>query len=216
MLALMLGGFIFGKRYAESTQLAKSLKSENNSLLKQVHKRDSLILILSFDTTSLILTINNLNKSFAEKDKYIKVLKKQRDEILAKLEGITSDSIYQFLQQVAYNTPGELKYKFNDPQIRSIQGDYEVARNAEKIIPALSDQIDTCSREVYKYSVLTTNLRKTINLQSDNINDYRLVVSNDSTLIDAQRKVIVKEVRRKNFWKITSGVVTVALIAVII
>ena len=76
MLALMLGGFIFGKRYAESTQLAKSLKSENNSLLKQVHKRDSLILILSFDTTSLILTINNLNKSFAEKDKYIKVLKK--------------------------------------------------------------------------------------------------------------------------------------------
>jgi predicted nucleic acid-binding Zn-ribbon protein len=214
--ALVIGSFFTVKKTDTLAGQADSLKIENTGLLMQIAKRDSLLYILNKDTANLSFTIDSLNNVFFDKELYIRKLKKQRDEALAQLEGITSDSTYQFLQQVAYNFPGELKFKFNDNQIKEIHQDYEVSRNAEKLIPAMSDEIEVCKTEISHFTALTGNLKKTVDLQSANIVDYKGVIANDSTIMDAQRRVIVKEVRRKNFWKITTGVtVLVATILLI-
>ncbi len=216
VIALIAGSFFTVKKTDTLINQADSLKIENTGLLTQIAKRDSLLYILNKDTANLSFTIDSLNNVFFDKELYIRKLKKQRDEALAQLEGITSDSTYQFLQQVAYNFPGELKFKFNDNQIKEIHQDYEVSRNAEKLIPAMSDEIEVCKTEISHFTALTGNLKKTVDLQSANIVDYKGVIANDSTIMDAQRRVIVKEVRRKNFWKITTGVtVLVATILLI-
>ena len=207
-VALVAGSFFTVSKVDSLAQEADSLKIENTGLLGQIAKRDSLLYVLNKDTAYLSYTIDSLNSVFVSKERYIRLLKTQRDEALAKLSGITADSTYQFLQNVAYKLPGELKYKFSDNQIKEIHQDYEVAKNAETLIPAMSDEIEICQAEIGHFTILTRDLKKTIDLQSANINDYKGIVANDSTIIDAQRRVIVKEVRRKNFWKITTGVVT--------
>lgn len=216
VIALVIGSFFTVKKTDTLINQADSLKIENTGLLMQIAKRDSLLYLLNKDTANLSFTIDSLNNVFFDKELYIRKLKKQRDEALAQLEGITSDSTYQFLQQVAYNFPGELKFKFNDEQIKEIHQDYEVSRNAEKLIPAMSDEIEVCKTEIGHFTVLTDNLKNTVNLQSANIVDYKGVIANDSTIMDAQRRVIVKEVRRKNFWKITTGVVTLVGVILLI
>ena len=207
-VALIAGSFFTVSKVDTLAQEADSLKIENTGLLGQIAERDSLLFVLNKDTAYLSYTIDSLNSVFVSKERYIRLLKTQRDEALAKLSGITADSTYQFLQNVAYKLPGELKYKFSDNQIKEIHQDYEVAKNAETLIPAMSDEIEICQAEIGHFTILTGDLRKTIDLQSANINDYKGIMANDSTIIDAQRRVIVKEVRRKNFWKITTGVVT--------
>lgn len=216
VIALVVVNFFTVKKTDTLINQADSLKIENTGLLMQIAERDSLLYVLNKDTANLSFTIDSLNNVFFDKELYIRKLKKQRDEALAQLEWITSDSTYQFLQQVAYNFPGELKFKFNDEQIKEIHQDYEVSRNAEKLIPAMSDEIEVCKTEIGHFTVLTDNLKNTVDLQSANIIDYKGVIANDSTIIDAQRRVIVKEVRRKNFWKISTGVITLVGVILLI
>lgn len=208
IITVVVGSFFTVSKVNAIALEADSLKTQNTGFLKQMAKRDSVINLLGRDTTSLIWAIDSIDQIFKAKDRYIKALLKQKNETTAELKKITADSLYQYLQQVVYNVPGAKLYLFNELQMLDIQGDYWIAKNSEQIIDSLNSQVETCDAEVGQFKVLTSNLKSTITLQDKNINDCREIVANDSTIIDAQRRVIVKEVRRKNFWKVTTGVVT--------
>jgi hypothetical protein len=216
IIALGLLLFFGGKKVTKFESEIVFMQGRNAALELQISERDSIIKAKGDIVDSLEKEISAVSIKNSILRKENSKIARERDEALAELSTITGDSSYIFLQKIAYNYPGTLKYLFNELQIKGIHADFIKLRASAGIINNLENQVNNCSLQVNKYESLKTNLEQIIGEQNLSLKDYRQIVSNDSTIIRDQDKTINKERHRKGFWRTTSGGLVLVLIAVII
>ena len=213
-LIVVIGLFgIFGGRavqkYREEINLLKSNKAE---LKIENLKLDEQKAVLNDSIKTLTIKIEELMGVFRIKDRQIFLLQRDLDSALVFLNFVTADSSYQFLQEVAYNYPGVLKYLFNEPQVKHIHSDYLVARSSEKIIPALTSQINNCKEQFTERDNEAGQLRRLNALQQKQLDNCDKISTSNDKIISDLEKQREKEKWRKNFWRTTSAVLTGACI----
>lgn len=218
MLLLVIGLFIFfgGKKVTRFEGDIAFLQGRNSAQELEISQKDSVIARDKEIKDSLQGEIIGLNeKAFwlsAEKRKAIY----ERDEALAKLQTITSDSSYRFLQEVAYNYPGTLRYLFNELQVRGIHSDFIKLQASDQIINTLESQVNNCGRQVETYEKIKASLENIVFNQGENITGYKNIIENDSVIIKDLDKTAKKERHRKNFWRTSTGISILVLIGSLI
>ena len=187
-------------RYANTTLETQKafLKTQVKFEQRKVEKRD--------------MVIDSCMIEFKKKNRVIAGITSDLDEALAKLNGITSDSSYMFLQLIAYNFPGTMEYLFNALQIKGIHTDYLKARSSEKIIPVYVEQIANCAFQLSERDSIETGLKKAIRYQREALTACETVNNNKDTIIKDTEKQRNKEMRRKNFWRFGTAVTTITTI----
>jgi hypothetical protein len=150
--------------------------------------------------------ILELMKLFMAKDKEVLVLNGKLRDALGKLEGITSDSSYKFLQEIAYKFPGEMKYLFNQLQLRGIHSDYLVARSSEQTIPLLNAQVKNCEEQFALREAVNAKLKEVITLKDEQLSNCELINLDNAMMIEDLTWQRDAEKRRKNFWRFTASV----------
>ena len=161
------------------------------------------------------------SKELLEQDKYKllsdnKTFKKRLADIPAWLLNMPADSSYKFLNEVAYNYPGEKKYPFNDPQVKNIHADYLENASLIGLVATLEDQLVNCERIGENSDSLALSFQKsykTAEKQRDNLTD---VVKNTQEKADLYKAEVNKNKRGKKFWRTTSGVLSVIAIILIL
>jgi hypothetical protein len=113
MILIGLFGFFGGKRVVKYTEEISTLKYNKTVLETQKAFLETQVKFEQAKVDKKDKVIDSCMIVFKKKDKVIAGITADLDSALAKLNGITSDSSYQFLQQIAYNYPGYLKYLYN-------------------------------------------------------------------------------------------------------
>lgn len=209
--------FLFGGKKAGKFEADIAYMKGQNAMLEQkIIEKDSLIASENCRIDSLKKVNDSLQlqagKLSAEKQKAIK----QRDEALAQLQTISTDSSYLFLQSVAYNFPGTLRYLFNELQVRGIHSDFIKLQTSEKIIYTLEKQANNCGLRVKNLEDISAGFENNILLKDANIADYKSIIENDSLMISDLDKTARKERNRKNFWRSTTGITVLILLGSIL
>jgi len=210
---IVLGGIFGGKKIRKFTEEITTLKAEKTALNGQIAERDAQIKALEAQNVTKDKKIDSCMVAFKQKEKIITGLSEDLAEALSKLNGITSDSSYQFLQRIAYNFPGDLKYPFNELQVKGIHADYLKARSADQIIPVYKDQIRNCLTQFALRDSAVNNLNKVVALQKQNLADCGKINQDNDRIIRDVEKQRNKERHRKNFWRFTTSLATGGIIA---
>ena len=205
-------GFFGGRKVVEYQEEIGLLKLSKKSLEEQITKRDVMIQDQKDTIEKKDAKIESLMLIFRSKDRQIAELTTEVDLALEWLDFITADSSYIFLQEVAYNYPGALKYLFNELQIKYIHADYLKARSSERIIPVMTSQINNCREQFEVRDSEANALKSIVVLQEQNLADCKQINDNNDKIILDTGKQRDKERRRKNFWRFTTAVTTTTTI----
>jgi hypothetical protein len=210
VLIVMIGlfGLFGGKAVKKYVKEIDGLKYEKTALQVQNTLLSDNIKYEKAKNEKHQKTIDSCKIAFKQKDQVISGLTQDLNEALAKLNGISSDSSYIFLQKVAYNYPGVLKYLFNELQLKGIHGDYLKARNADKIIPVYKEQIANCAVQLSEKDGITTGLNNIIASKDQQLANCTKINQDNDKIIKDTEKQRDKEKRRKNFWRFTTAVTT--------
>lgn len=203
---LAIGGMFGGRAVSKFNETIATLKYSNTGLGLQISDRELQIKALQDSAKIKQATFDSCMKAFVSKDKKIAQLEKNLTDALNQLDGITSDSRYKFLQEIAYNYPGVLEYLFNKMQLKAIHADYLRARSADKVIPELHAQIDNCKVQFFEREGQVKDLNSIVELQKKNIADCLQITENDKVIIGDLQKTADKERRRKNLWRTISAI----------
>ncbi len=203
-----LFGFFGGHKVKKFSEEIATLKYEKTTLAVQNKLLDDKNKFIQAENKKHEATIDSCRIVFKQKDRIIAGLSADLDSALAKLDGITSDSSYQFLQEVAYKYPGLLKYLFNETQIRHIHADYLKARNSEQIIPAYKEQLSNCKVQLSEQDAIQSGLNKIIENKGLQLANCEKINADNEQIIKDTEKQRDKERHRKNFWRMTTGIAT--------
>lgn len=209
-----LFGFFGGKRVIKDRDVITTLKNEKKDLQEQNKALETQNNIIHEMNKQHQKTIDSCRTIFKQKDKIIAGLTSELDSALAKLDGITSDSSYQFLQQIAYKYPGLLKYLFNETQVRMIHADYLKARNAEKIIPEYKAQVANCVFQIAEKDKIEAGLNAIISNKNTQLSNCEQINKDNEQIIKNTEQERDAERRRKGFWRFTTSVATAAAVIV--
>ena len=208
IVIIVLFGFFGGRKVKKFSEEISNLKYEKTALAIQNKILDDNNKIIKVQNKKHQATIDSCMVVFKHKDKIIAGLSADLDSALAKLDGITSDSSYQFLQEVAYKYPGLLKYLFNEAQIRHIHADYLKARNSEQIIPVYKEQIANCKVQLLEKDGIESGLNKIIENKGLQLANCEKINMDNEQIIKDTEKQRDKERHRKNFWRMTTSIAT--------
>jgi hypothetical protein len=213
-LIVLIGlfGFFGGKKVTKYAEEISTLKYDKTVLELQKGRVEAKIKLIEATLDKKEKKIDSCMVVFKAKDKIIAARTLERDEAIAKLNGITSDSSYQFLQKIAYNFPGTLEYLFNALQVKGIHTDYLIARSSEQAIPLLSAQVDNCKLQFIERDRVEADLKNIVSLQKESIGACEKINNDNDKIIKDTEKQRDKEARRKGFWRFTTAVSTTALI----
>jgi len=219
LILIALFGFFGGKKVTKYAEEIGSLKYANTTLQTQKAFLETQVKFEQDKVKKRDGVIDSCMIEFKKKDRIIAGITADLDSALAKLNGITSDSSYQFLQKIAYNYPGTLEYLFNALQIKGIHADYLKARSSEKIIPVYMEQIENCTFQLSERDSIETGLKKAIRYQREALTACETVNNNKDTIIKDTEKQRDKERHRKNFWRfgasVSSGVAIILALFVL-
>lgn len=208
VILIVIGGIFGGKAIRKYQSEILGLKYDKVALKTQNALLEDKIKVEQAKVSVRDKKIDSCMVVFNRKDRKIAGLSADLDSALAKLNGITSDSSYIFLTQVAYNFPGVLKYLFNELQIKSIHADYLKARNSEKIIPEYREQVANCKVQILERDGIEAGLKTIIDTKGQQLaNCEKINQDNDKIIKDTERQRD-KERRRKNFWRFSASVAT--------
>ena len=208
VILIVLVGIFAGSRIKKYAQDISDLKSANKALSEQKAITAAQVKVEQATIERRDATIDSCMVVFKKKEKQIAGLSSDLSDALAKLEGITSDSSYIFLTQVAYNYPGLLSYIFNENQIRRIHADYLKARSADKIIPVYEQSIANCKFQLTERDSIEAGLRRIVQLRNTELDNCEQVNANNQDIIKNTEKQLLKAERRKGFWRATTGIAT--------
>jgi hypothetical protein len=214
VLIILIGlfGLFGGKAVKKYIKEIDSLKYEKTALQVQNALLTDNIKYEKAKNEKHQKTIDSCKVVFKKKDQIISGLSADLDSALAKLTGITSDSSYVFLQKVAYNYPGLLKYLFNELQVKGIHADYLKARSSEKIIPVYKEQIANCTLQLSEKDGIETGLNNIIANTNQQLSNCTKINQDNDKIIKDTEKQRNKEKHRKNFWRFTTAVTTTTTI----
>jgi len=213
-LIVLIGlfGIFGGKKVSKYTEDIKSLKSDKTILESQNMLLESKVKSIEAKVKIKDRKIDSCMAAFKKKDKVIAGIAGELTDALDKLKGITADSSYQFLQKVAYDYPGALRFLFNELQVHYIHADYLKARNSEKIIPVYQQQIENCKLQFSERDSVENGLKEALALKDQSLANCEKINEDNDTIIKDTEKQRDKERHRKNFWRFTTAVMTATTI----
>lgn len=139
-------------------------------------------------------------------------LKKERDADVRDIIAMPVDSSYEFLIKKAYPYKGELKFPFNEPQVKFIHLTYLERLNLQKQNGNLISQISNYeSQLLYKDTIYEEEMGNRI-LAESNVADYKTMVANKDEEIALKDDELSKK-GNGLLWKIVAGVLAVIVIA---
>lgn len=193
---------------SEMVERITGLNVENDILQRDVKARDSLII----KKEMRIREIQDSLKISEAATMRLKVdyghLNKKYNEIAERLIGISTDSSYRFLTLEAYPYEGQLKYPFNEPQVRGIHMTYVQKIELEGLNMNLTSQIKEFEKQLSFKDTVYAETSKILAMTKASRGDLDKVIDNQGQIITDQAKQIKKETNRKKFWRIATGVVT--------
>lgn len=214
VLIVLIGlfGIFGGKRVSKYAQDIKDLKYAKTTLETQKTFLETQVKFEQAKVAKRDSTIDSCMIVFKKQEKKITGLTADLNDALDKLSGITSDSSYIFLMQVAYNYPGLLSYIFNENQIKKIHADYLKARNYEQIIPVYQQSIANCKFQLTERDSIEAGLKKVIALKEQELGNCESINNINQVIIKDTEKQRDKERHRKNFWRFTTAVSSTVVI----
>lgn len=209
-LVVLIGllGIFGGSKVKKYVEDIRDLKYANKTLEMQKAYIETQVKIEQAKVEKRDSTIDSCMVVFKKKDKQIAGLSRDLDSALAKLSGITSDSSYRFLTEIAYAFPGTMEYLFNALQVKGIHADYLKARSADKIIPVYQQAIENCKFQLTERDSVETALKRIVQLRNQELDNCEQVNANNQTIIKDTEKQRDKEARRKGFWRSSAGIMT--------
>lgn len=159
-------------------------------------------------------------QKFKELDSEKERLEKENTKLRNKLSGIsdwllniTADSSYSFLTKIAYPYPGDLKFRFNEPQVKGIHKSYLENTLLTTLVDTLQKQVDNCEARVETKDLMYISANKSIEMMEDKQDNFNQIVGNYAEKEDLYIKEVNKLKRQKFFYKVTTGIgIALALI----
>ena len=189
------------------------LKLKNAKLDGEIAFLDKNIISFKKMNDSLDVILTKKQKDYDDlNDKYLNT-KKKYDDIIKDLSKKTAEESYDFLVNIAYPFMGEMKFKFNEPQVKGIHATYLQHENLLRqnlfLIyknETLNNMYDICEEKNNNNKVIISDTEeKYEKCEEKNKNNEQQV-----TNLEKENKKLEK---KKKFWRGTSGVsATVAVI----
>lgn len=201
--------------YRLSVKMAK-LNEANSSLAivneRLIHKQDSInllrkqSLLLKFKADSLGLLVADLQN---DNDS----LNNELDSVLSAIDSIPPKDSYTFLQDSAYNYPGELEYPFNAKQVTEIHRTYVENIMVKKINVNLATTIYVLQEQNKTQDSLISNQYVQLSIYSDMINSLRGVIVTQEAENNTLNKQLSKERKLKILFQ---GATAVGVVFILI
>lgn len=184
------------------------LNAENNLLHRDVAVRDSLILVREKRIAQVQDSLRlSLEASLKLKGQY-KRLRTKYDHLTDSLQNIPADSSYDYLIHEAYPFTGQMRYPFNEPQVRGIHLTFLQKIGLEKINHNLLGQVSKCENQLSLTGTLYAETSEILAMERQSRENLEKVIDNQEEIISEQGKQITKERSRKTFWKVATGIVS--------
>lgn len=151
---------------------------------------------------TLIVLVHE-NKKLKSK---ISVLEKEKRDVRANAEKMSSDSSYAFLNNEAYPFDGEKKYLFNEPQIKEIHLTYLDNIACQGILKETNSLVDNLNDQLSLKDSQIEQLESSLILHSENIMAYSRIVDNKDEEVTLYQKELKEEKKKTLFWKIAGGI----------
>jgi hypothetical protein len=206
------------KDFVKLAEKLTGIKLENEFLLKENLSRKEELFRIRTDSIFLRMKYDSL---LTVRDKLIvrnKGYEKRISTLEGKIKEISEDSSYQWLQIVGYPFGGDYKpFGFNGPQVKAIHLDKVESLTKDTTINELGKELVLVDSLLYLANNMKSNeSAKARQYEAANKN-LELVSGNKDEIIVEKDKMIKKEKRGKNFWKVTTVVAsTIAAVALIL
>jgi len=192
------------KKVIKKTQAMTELTSENeflksdkkifqDSLAAEKKKREVM------EAASVVL--------IKERDQLLlenKLLRKKYSNVPEWVNKLPVDSSYDFIRNIAYPFPGELKYPLNESQIKGTHSTFlqnqtldELVINQEKLLTVCESRVDNAlaKAESFKNSLALCGDQKNVDVKT---------IQNLESINSILEKDLKKTVNKRNFWRTTS------------
>jgi len=187
------------------------LNIQNDILHQDVKDRDSLILQKEIMIQELR---DSLTLSIA-REKILKTnyrrLETKYETLADSLITVPTDTSYAFLTNTAYPYEGEMKYPFNEPQVKGIHLTYLEKESLEGMNYNLLAQLKEKEFQITDISTIATAREDQMEMLFDNQTDLEKELNNKDAIIDIKDKQIKKERNRKTFWQVAGGIIVMTL-----
>ena len=187
------------------------LNVRNDILQQDVKARDSLMVKKDLRIQRLQDSIaSSQNRSISLEGKYGH-LKSEYDKLADILLKIPTDKSYKFLVEEAYPYEGQMKYPFNEPQVKGIHKTFLQKESLEDMNGNLLVQLIEKDVQLVLKDTTVYEYKESMMVMENNRQNLDSIIINKDELIEIKDKQIKKEHRRKRFWQIAGGVIVVVL-----
>lgn len=185
----------------------------NELLATDVNSRDSLI--SSHDSIYALLQdslyqsrgrLKNIQAEFGR-------LEAKYEHLSDSLTDVPADTSYSFLVNEAYPYTGQMKYPFNEPQVKGIHLTYLEKEQLSDMNENLLAQVDENQTRIMYQDTLVDEQAAEILQMKSNRQDLDSILINKDQIITMQDKQIHKERIGKRIWQTLTGVVMIIFTA---
>lgn len=189
------------------------LDIRNDILMEDVKERDSLLIASELRVQELA---DSLSESL-EREEVLEAdysyLEGEYESLSDSLLRIPADTSYKFLVDEAYPYPGEMKYPFNEPQVKGIHLTFLEKIKLDKMNHNLLDQILEKNNQLVLKSAVVEEKTMSMALMAESRQDLDSIIINKDEVIELQDEQIHKAKRSKTIWQIIGGAIIAVLAA---
>jgi hypothetical protein len=199
----------------ELIEKVTGLNVQNDFLNRDIKARDSILIAKDERITSLQDSLHVSKGRLSQLNRVYVDLEEDYQSLSDSLETVPADTSYAFLTQEAYPYQGEMKYPFNEPQVKGIHLTFLEKLTLKDINGIMRDQIRELTFQTQVQDSVVVEYNASVELLKADTTDMRKIIDNKGQIIDAQDDHIKTQKRRKNIWQIIGGAVIVFLAAIV-
>lgn len=181
------------------------IKAYQDSLKSEVAKR------VSYQTInkSLILQRDSIKREN-------KILRQQIANTPEWVNKLSPDSVYLFLDKIAYPYTGEKKFPFNEPQIKNIHSNFIQNMKLNQLVSGLDKQIINCEDRILNSEYIANSFKNSLVLcEKQNLNS-NIIIKNLEDKNSIIQKDVNKQKRRVLFWRTTTFIGAAGIIILLL
>jgi hypothetical protein len=187
------------------------LNVQNDILNTDIKDRDSVLIAKDERITSLQDSLHTSQGRLSSLNQVYVDLEEEYQGLSDSLLTVPVDSSYDFLTQEAYPYQGELKYPFNEPQVKGIHLTFLEKLTLKDINGIMRDQIKELTFQTQVQDSVVVEYSESVELLKADTTDMRQIIDNKDQIIEVQEKNIKKQKRKKTIWQIIGGAIIVLL-----
>lgn len=177
------------------------LNLQNDILSLTVSAQNKEILLLQQKYDSIQALEAQTAQDLAALKKHYAILASQRDDLASQLLKTPADSSYRFLNETAYNYPGDKRFPFNEPQVKAIHLTFLEKFSLQQMNTNLQGQIGNYEMQLsLKDNMLATRSQQ-MELAKSNIQSQESIIENKDEIISVQERELRRRNRGNTFWK---------------